>query len=391
MTWLDLVLLLVLAAALRSGWRAGLLNRLGRWVGLAAGLLASTWTVPLALAHSAELSIGARAAVALTTVVVTIVLLTLVSSLIGAALGQVVARTPLAPLDRAAGGLAGGVLVLVATWLMLPLAAELPGTLGEQARDAAANRVLASVAPTAPDVSGPVRRALDESHVPQIIAELDPPTAAAEPPPSTVLDDAAHERVIAATVRVSARGCDARYDGSGVVVEDGLVLTNAHVVAGARELTVRLSTGREASAEVVAFDADRDLAVLEADTLEVPRLPLGTASARDEVAIVGHPGGQLHPRTAPGRIEQRRTARGRDIYGLDETEREVLFLAARLQPGDSGGPVVAATGDLVGLVFAISPDHETTAYALDRRELDAILDAPRTTGERGRCLPAASG
>ena len=93
---------------------------------------------------------------------------------------------------------------------------------------------------------------------------------------------------------------------------------------------------------------------------------------------------------APIRIVDRRTALGRDIYGLDETEREVLFLAASLLPGDSGAPVIDQAGQVVGLVFAVNPDNDRSAYALDREEIDAVLAAPRITGATGRCLQTAT-
>jgi hypothetical protein len=64
----------------------------------------------------------------------------------------------------------------------------------------------------------------------------------------------------------------------------------------------------------------------------------------------------------------------------------VLFLSAALRRGDSGGPLIDQEGNVVGIVFAVSPDQPSSAYALDRRELDAILAAPRVTGATGRCL-----
>ena len=80
------------------------------------------------------------------------------------------------------------------------------------------------------------------------------------------------------------------------------------------------------------------------------------------------------------------TGVGRDIYGAGATERSLFFLAAELRTGDSGAPVIDVEGRAVGAVFAVSPDVPTAAYALSVDELEALLDAPRTPGDSGRCI-----
>jgi S1-C subfamily serine protease len=113
----------------------------------------------------------------------------------------------------------------------------------------------------------------------------------------------------------------------------------------------------------------------------VRKIPVG-----DPGVVIGYPGGQDTPRVAPAEIRDRRTAIGRDIYGRERTERRVLFLAAELQQGDSGSPLIDTSGRVAGVVFAISPDQATTSFALDLEELDAVLDGPRDRGETGPCI-----
>ncbi len=91
------------------------------------------------------------------------------------------------------------------------------------------------------------------------------------------------------------------------------------------------------------------------------------------------------PRAVPATVERERTTVGRDIYGDDRTRRQVLFLAARLRPGDSGAPVVGGGGGVVGVTFAIAPDQPAIAYAVDDDELRAVLSAPRVRGP-GPCI-----
>ena len=390
MNLVDLMLALGLLVAIGSGWHAGLLARGGMWLGFGLGLLAAAWTVPLVLDVVPDAVAATRFVLAVGTLTATVALAASILGRLGRSLGRRVAATAVAPADHVLGAVAGAVAVLLGAWLLLPVAAELPGTPGRQAAEALSSRLLVEHAPPPPDVSRTVRQLVAGSRFPEVIAELGPVRAAGPPPESVAVDDAVLARATAATVRVTARGCGVRYDGSGVTIAGGLVLTNAHVVAGSEQVEVRRPDGNVRSGRVVAFDPNRDLALVEVADLEQQPLPLGQANAGDEGAVIGYPGGQPDPRVTAVRIQQRRTAIGKDIHQLAETEREVLFLSAALRQGDSGAPVVDQEGQVVGLVFAVSPDRPSSAYALDRTEIDAILVAPRVTGATGRCLPLAA-
>ncbi len=389
MTLLDLALLLVLVTAVGSGWRAGLVTRGAVWLGLGLGLVAAAWTVPSVLDLVPGAEATTRFLVAVSTLAATVTLIATTLGQLGRRLGARVGTTSLAGLDRVGGAVAGAMLVLLGAWLLLPMTAQLPGVVGRQAIDAMSARVLAQHAPAPPQLGETMRRLVTESRFPEVIAELGPVRTAGPPPEVVDLDEDVLARATAATVRVSASGCGARYDGSGVTIAGGLVLTNAHVVAGSDQVQVRRPDGAVRSGRVVSFDPDRDLALVEVADLGQQPLPLGSARAGDEGAVIGYPGGQPDPRATAVRVQQRRTAVGRDIHHSTETRREILFLAATLRQGDSGAPVIDREGNVVGLVFAVSPDRLTTAYALDRTEIDAILVAPRVTGATGRCLSTA--
>lgn len=386
MTLVDLLLGILLVGGALSGWRAGFVTRLAGWIGLLAGLGVSYWTVPLVLALVEDTGPATRLLLAAGTLALSVAGVTLLLSNVGRSLGERIARTVLAPLDRAAGSIAGVLVVAVLAWLVLPAAAALPDPFGRQASDAAASRVLATFSSPPPDITAALRELVADGPLPSIIAELEPVRAAGPPPDDLAVPPEILERATTSTVRVTARGCGARFDGSGVAIAGGLVLTNAHVVAGSDTVDLRRPDGVVRPGRVVAFDAARDLALVSVEDLGQAPLPLATADPRDEVAVIGYPGGQAQPRIAPARIQQRRSAVGRDIYGVEETEREVLFLSAALRRGDSGAPVIDPEGRVVGLVFAVSPDQPTSAYALDRSEVEAILAAPRVTGATGRCL-----
>ncbi len=126
---------------------------------------------------------------------------------------------------------------------------------------------------------------------------------------------------------------------------------------------------------MVAFDADRDLALLRVPRLDRPALPVTGAQRGTVGGVFGHPGGEPL-RIAPFEVSRQLEATGKDIYDEHSTDRQVLELAASLRPGDSGSPLVAPSGDVVGVAFAISTDHPGVAYALATSELDAVLATP---------------
>jgi S1-C subfamily serine protease len=180
------------------------------------------------------------------------------------------------------------------------------------------------------------------------------------------------DAVVPSTVKVQGIACQRIQEGSGFVVGDGLVVTNAHVVAGEDETVVQRSDGSEVRAQVVAFDPNRDLAVLRADDLDRQALRLGDTDVGGVGAVFGHPGGEAL-RLAPFQVGEEVTATGTDIYDQNRIEREVLILSAALQPGDSGGALVDAGGAVVGVAFAIAPDRPGVSYALAIEELQAVL------------------
>jgi S1-C subfamily serine protease len=294
-TLTDLILVLLVVAAAVSGWRAGLVTRLAGWIGLLAGLGVSVWTVPLALTVLADAGPAVRLLVATATFVGTVAAVTLLLSHVGRSLGARVATTRLAPVDRAAGSLAGALVVVLLAWLVLPSVTTLPDPIGRQASDAAATRLLAATTPPPPDVTATLRDLVADGPFPEIIAELEPVRSAGPPPDDLAVPSEVLERATASTVRVTARGCGARFDGSGVTIAGGLVMTNAHVVAGSDAVELRRPDGAVRSGRVVAFDPARDLALVSVEDLGQAPLPLASAEPRDEVAVIGYPGGQTQP------------------------------------------------------------------------------------------------
>jgi Do/DeqQ family serine protease len=139
--------------------------------------------------------------------------------------------------------------------------------------------------------------------------------------------------------------------GSGVIVSaEGYLLTNNHVVAGADEIEVQLSDGRQAQAKLVGTDPDTDLAVLKISLERPPTISFGDADALqvgDVVLAIGNPFG-VGLTVTSGIV----SALGRNQLGINLFENFIQTDAA-INPGNSGGALVDANGHLVGINTAI--------------------------------------
>lgn len=376
MNLLDVALLLILASTTIGAWRLGLIARLASWLGIGIGFF-----VALRAAPPVVRTFGSDEPV--TRVFITaLVFLGLAG--VGAILGELAGLTlrrslPLGgfrTLDHLGGAVFGALVAAAGFWLTLPVLAEVPGALSRQVRTSTLAALVGDVAPAPPDAMQTLRRLVSNSGFPQVFEDLRPAPDTGPPPAAPGMSQAVVSRVARSTVRVTGEGCGGQQEGSGFSPRANLVVTNAHVIAGTRNITVLRPDGKELPATPVLFDPNRDLALLRVANLGQEALPVAAGKAGEVGAVFGHPGGQVQLDVSPARVTERVQARGKDIYGSQTTLREVFFLAARLAPGDSGGALVNADGDVIGVAFAISPDRSDTAYALADDELNAVLAQP---------------
>ena len=385
MNVLDLVLGIALVSALVGGWRVGLVARVASWIGALGGFLLALRLLPIALREIGTMSPTGRLFLTLAVLLVGAA----IGGAIGEAIGSALRRAgppPARVLDRTGGAFAGVAGLLVGIWLFLPIAAQVPGAAAQQARN---SRILATIddlAPEPPDASRAVRSLVGDARFPDVFADLRPSPDIGPPPADVPVAAAVVARAVASTVNVEADGCGGRHEGSGFAASENLIATNAHVVAGAERVRVRRPDGRLLPATIVLFDADRDLALLSVPRLGQPALAIASSSEGTAGAVLGYPGGQDNVRVAPAVVRQEAPTIGRDIYNRRRTERQVLYLASALRPGDSGGALIDGEGRVVGVAFAIAPDRPGTAYALDDSELRAALAAPRRPGSGGPCI-----
>ncbi len=154
-------------------------------------------------------------------------------------------------------------------------------------------------------------------------------------------------------MRVLGTACGLAIEGSGWVAEPGVVVTNAHVVAGEQDTTVEVGGHSPGlSARAIAFDPHDDIALLRVEGLELPALRL------DEDPASGRPGAILgYPENGPfdvqpGRIGRTQTVITQNAYGQGPVSRLLTPLRGLVRPGNSGGPLVDAGGGVLATVFA---------------------------------------
>ena len=390
MSPLDLMLLGLVVVAIVGGFRIGFLTRVASWLGLVVGFYIAVRLTPTVLHRFDPEEAPVRLLIVAAVLVSGAFLGQALGLLAGGQLRRFLPFGGIRTADRVAGGFAGGLSVFLTLWLLLPMLADVRGALALQVRSSKIAQTISDVAPPPPNAFQTLRRLVRDTGFPEVFADLRPSIDAGQPPADAGLAAGVQERVLQSVVKIEGVACDRLQEGSGFVAGDGVVVTNAHVVAGQESTRVVRPNGRDAEARVVIFDPNRDLAVLAVPGLGLPSLPRSGGEEGERGAVFGHPGGQDQVRVAPALISEEVRARGLDLYGKNETQRDVYILAAALAPGDSGAALVDRAGSVIGVAFAVAPDRQGTSYALAENELEAALRAynanPRADADTGPCI-----
>ncbi|MDB2438685.1 Do family serine endopeptidase [Hellea sp.] len=177
--------------------------------------------------------------------------------------------------------------------------------------------------------------------------------------------------------------------GSGVIVNasQGLIITNAHVIDGADEITVTLEDKRQLDAEVVGTDKKTDIALIKVSARGLKELKFAQASnvkVGDYVIAVGNPFGLSHSVTA-GIV----SALGRDRGGSADGYQDFIQTDASINPGNSGGALVNSKGELIGINSAIvsrSGGNQGIGFAVPTNIVQGVMRQLESYGEvrRGR-------
>jgi S1-C subfamily serine protease len=238
---------------------------------------------------------------------------------------------------------------------------------------------------------GDFRRLLSSGPFPQVFSGIGAAHLfAVSAPDPAVLNSpgylAARSRVV--KVQGTAPACDRSIEGSGFVYAPHDVLTNAHVVAGVKPgPIVTTVNGTSYHATVVLYDPQVDIAVLYVPGLNLTPLSFDDqAQAGAEAVVAGYPLDHSFTQV-PARIGGTQDAVGPDIYQTGTVDRQIFEIRAKVEPGNSGGPLLSPSGAVYGVVFAAAVNTSDTGFALTASEVaaDAKAGAGQTIPTGTQC------
>ena len=382
----DVLVVLLLVGVCIAGVHRGFFASIGTLAGLAAGAFAAYWLTPLV--SSWVPSPFWRGAAVLATAVGLVLLGAAAGAAIGAALRRGADRLKLRGAERFFGGIASVMAAVLALALVAPAIAVAGIPVVSSA--VASSALLRGIETATPD---PIAAALAELRgavlgdgLPGLGELLGPGTTALDPP--IALDDPDLQRAAASVARISgnAYACGRGSSGTGFVIADDRVVTNAHVVAGVVTPIVELPGVAAREGRIVYFDPVDDLAVIAVDDLGAEALPFAPSLAAGDAAVVqGYPFGGPFTMVSAG-VESVGTANVPDVYDETWNPREIYSLQAEVRPGNSGGPLLTDDGTVAGVVFARAEDDDQVGYAMTMAELSPVaaqapsLDATVSSG-----------
>jgi hypothetical protein len=254
-------------------------------------------------------------------------------------------------LDGIGGAVLVGCLGLGLVWIGGAVALHTPGA-GDLREPIQRSAILQQLNERLPP-SGPILQALARFDP---FPQIEGPDPEVPPPTAAIARDRDVERAGASVVKVLGTACGLGVQGSGWVAGDGIVVTNAHVVAGQDDTTVQVGgEGPRLDAQAIWFDPSNDLAILRAPaTAGVAALRLNVPAAEGtSAAILGFPENGPYD-VRPGRLGQTSTVISQDAYGRGPVRRSITALRGLVRSGNSGGPMVDASGRVVTTIFAAS-------------------------------------
>jgi S1-C subfamily serine protease len=362
---LDWLLIALVVAYALSGYWQGFITGAFATAGLLIGGLFGVWLAPLALGDASPslwVSLGA-----LFIVILAASLGQALFQYAGSRIRNRITWQPVRALDAVGGAALSAVAVLLVAWA---LGVAVSGSrIGEVTPLVRESTVLAKVNTVLPQSAPRVLNAFNDvvgtGFFPRYLEPFAPERIVEVAPGDQELLDKRRVRVAEESVlKVRATNrCGRGVEGTGFLYAEDRLLTNAHVVAGVEDPEVLLGD-ESVPATVVLYDSELDLAVLQLDSEDRATLTLEEgAQAKDPVVILGYPQDGPYDAQA-GRIRAEQRLRSPDIYGNGSVIREVYSLRGLVRPGNSGGPIVAKDGAVVGVVFAASVTDEDTGYAL---------------------------
>ncbi|HET9678227.1 MAG TPA: MarP family serine protease [Solirubrobacterales bacterium] len=378
MTVLDWAILAFTFALALWGYRQGLIVGALTLVGFAAGAFVGSRVGPLLLSRGADSpyaplcgALGALLAGALTAVTVESFALGLRE--------RFVRRPSLLVADGAGGAALIASVALGLAWVFGAVLLHAPSTARLRA-DIQQSVILRSLNDVLPP-TGPLLNALDRvDPAPTVLG----PAAPVAAPSAKIASDPDVLHAGDSVVRVLSTACGLGIEGSGWAVEPEVVVTNAHVIAGAEDTTVTTQDGVELDATPIYYEPRRDLALLRIGAA-LPPLPVVSQRHRGEdAAVLGYPENGPYA-LEPARIGETRATISEDSYGNGPVERTITALSGAVRSGNSGGPLVDDGGHVVGTVFAATTSGPRGGFAIPAEQVRSALRHTADAVDTGAC------
>ena len=387
LTVLDLILILALLSYLVYGLRNGFLVTAGGIAGFAAGAVAAFFAVPLVSGFVEDS--GWRLTAIVAAAVVLVVLGHGLGTMVGRQIRGAVRIRPLRAMDR----LVGGAVNVVVSALVMSMLAFSVSSLGvpfvsQQLAESKVIRFIDGLTPVPVKATmAQLRSTVIGNGIPTLLEGLE--QGPAVPVPNASTDTPALNRAAESVLRIAgtAYQCGQNQTGTGFVVSEDRVVTNAHVVAGVSQPVVEMPDGGAMPGRVVYVDTKHDLAVLAVDGLQASALPLSQdLPGGSPAAFAGYPhGGPFQSK--PATVQDITTVLVPDIYGNNASPEEIYRLAGDVQPGNSGGPLLTMDGQVAGVIFAKATADTEMGFAITMDDLTPVasqaasLSAPVSSGQ----------
>lgn len=383
MNSIDFLIILLILFTIVRGMDIGLVRQAASLIGLIVGLFVSSFIASVVdlgpIASLLIIGIGLLGAV-------------VGSEYAGVKVKKALHEKKLNKVDRFFGSILGGIICLAFVWFCAGVLPSVPSTaLGQAVRDSKIISWLDNTLPPTTSIVGWLENSFEQTKIPEIVSELEPRTHDTK---ADVPDIANFQNIVQASrnsvVEIEGRSCSGIGVGSGFIVAPNYITTNAHVVAGMRTPYIQDVNGRH-KAEIVAFDPSNDIAILKTKRLEGKSLTLvdTVVPVGESGVALGFPGGKAFT-AQPAVVVEHFTALGRDIYNDREVRRDVYALKSNVEPGNSGGPLLDESGQVMGVIFARSTAHEGIGYALSTPAVKQLLNKAQSQPSSAGSIRCAS-
>ncbi|HVI69421.1 MAG TPA: MarP family serine protease [Magnetospirillaceae bacterium] len=392
MNLVDVFIVALLVLTTQLGMNVGLARQLGITAGLFIGLFAAAytqWQLITLMAgwgsHTSQLYVWLFAIVALILVLFIDVGLTIGSWLHETL--EKIKRTAI--VDSIGGAITAGITTIIAVWLGSTLILRGPNSFfAGQVGGSFIINSLKQTFPQAPELFAQAGSLLDPHALPRVFAGSEPTVTASNPSSDMTQELRQTASAVApSVVKVTGIGCGGTSTGSGFVIADNTVITNAHVISGVPTPYVVDQKGQHTT-ETILFDPRLDIAILRTSELAGKPLPLHTEFVNKGTTgtTLGFASGELIASNST--VVGRQNATGYDIYDAKPVSRTIYTLNAIINQGDSGGPVINNQGEVIGVVFAKSSTTDNVGFALTADQIDVRLKtalAENQTVSNGQC------